>query len=359
MVDVTTEMFTRQMEQLGSDHVLDVRSDTVTKPTQEMRDAMYNAEVGDEYYDEDPTVLRLEEMAADRLGKEAALLVASGTMGNLVSVMTHTRRGDAIIVEADAHVYRCEGGHIAMISGVLPKRMPGRNGILFPEDVDKAQFAKALGFPTITLLCLENTHNAAGGSCTTVQQMEALRAACDKYGMKIHVDGARIFNAAVALGVPASALSKDADSLTFCLSKGLSCPWGALIGADRAFIAEARKNRQAVGGGMRQAGMMAAAGIVALEKMVDRLAEDHANARILAEGLVKLGYGVNLEATQTNIVFVHSFPDGLTPQTFVANLRKGNVWVNVSGGTRVRFLTHYPIVAEDINVIVRLSQAML
>ena len=339
--------------------IIDLRSDTVTKPTQEMREAMYKAEVGDEYYDEDPTVLKLEDMAAERLGTEAALLVASGTMGNLVSVMTHTRRGEMAIVENDAHVFRCEGAHIAMVSGVLPKRVPGHLGVLHPDDVEKALFSSALGFPTATLICVENTHNGTGGSCTTVRQMEALRALANKHNLRIHVDGARIFNAAVALGVKPSELTKDADSLTFCLSKGLCCPWGAIIVGKKSFIEESRRNRQAVGGGMRQAGIMAAAGIVALDKMVDRLAEDHANAKMLAKGFVNMGFGVDMEATQTNIVFVHSFPGDMTPQKLVAKLREDDVWVNVSGGTRVRFLTHYPITKEDIQTTLELVGKMI
>jgi len=223
--------------------IIDLRSDTVTQPTEEMRDAMRNAVVGDDYFREDPTVAQLEELAAAKLGKEAGLFVVSGTMGNLVSILTHTRRGDLIILEADAHVYRCETAHLAAVAGVMPKRVKGNRGVLDPADVEEAIFAEGVLYPRATLVCVENTHNAAGGTCTTPAKMSGLRKVADSHGMAIHVDGARIFSAAVALGVDPQELAKDADSLTFCLSKNLACPFGSLIVGDREFIERAMRNR--------------------------------------------------------------------------------------------------------------------
>ena len=329
--------------------IVDVRSDTITQPTDEMREAMRNAVVGDDYYLEDPSVNELEELAATKLGKEAGLFVTSGTMGNLVSILTHTQRGDAIILEAEAHIYRCETAHLAVVAGVMPKRVRGNKGILDPADVEEAIFAEGVLYPRTSLVCLENTHNAAGGTCVTPDQMSALRKVADSHDMAIHVDGARIFSAAVALGVDPKELAKDADSLTFCLSKDLACPFGSLIVACKEFITHARKNRQMVGGGMRQAGIMAAAGIVALRTMIDRLSEDHDNARALAEGMVKLGFEIDMETVQTNMVFLEVPPEMMDANTFVEDLDKLGVRVNPPRGRRVRMVTHYEVTREDID----------
>ena len=329
--------------------IVDLRSDTVTQPTEEMREAMRNAVVGDDYYRDDPTVTQLEALAAAKFGKEAGLFVTSGTMGNLVSILTHTQRGDAIILEADAHVYRSETAHLAVVAGVMPKRVKGNRGILDPADVEEAIFAEGVLYPRTSLLCVENTHNSAGGTCVTPVQMSAFRRVADIHGMAIHVDGARIFSAAVALGVGPKELAKDADSLTFCLSKNLACPFGSLIVANREFIERARRNRQMVGGGMRQAGIMAAAGIVALRTMIDRLSEDHDNARGLAEALSKLGFEIDMEMVQTNIVFFNVPSEMIDAKKFVQDLGKLGVRVNPPAGRRVRVVTHYGITREDID----------
>ncbi len=327
---------------------VDLRSDTVTQPTPEMREAMKSAIVGDDFYLDDPTVAQLEEMSAAILGKEAGLLVASGTMGNLVSVLSNTQRGDSIILEAEAHVYRCETGHLSALAGVMPKRVKGEKGILNPDDVSAAVFADGVLYPRTSMLCIENTHNAAGGACYTPMHMRSLKEMAEKYGMAVHVDGARVFNAAVALGVEPKELAKDADSLTFCLSKGLACPWGSLVVGDADFIKRARKNRQMVGGGMRQGGIMAAAGIVALESMVDRLAEDHANARLLADGLQRLGLEIDMQAVQTNMVFFQVPSEMMDARTFVTELGRLGVRVNAPSGRRVRMVTHWGVTREDI-----------
>jgi threonine aldolase len=339
--------------------IVDLRSDTVTRPTEEMREAMRNAVVGDDYYGEDPTVVELEELAAEKLGMEAGLFVTSGTMGNLVSILTHTRRGDAIILEAEAHVYRCETAHLAAVAGVMPKRVKGKRGILDPADIEEAIFAEGVLYPRTSLLGVENTHNAAGGTCVTPAQMSALRKVANSHDMAIHVDGARIFSAAVALGVDPKDLAKDADSLTFCLSKNLACPFGSLIVAKREFIKRARKNRQMVGGGMRQAGIMAAAGVVALRTMIERLAEDHKNARVLAEGLLQLGLEIDMEAVQTNMVFFQVPSEMMEANTFVQHLGKSGVRVNPPVGRRIRMVTHYGITREDIEYTMQVVKEVI
>jgi threonine aldolase len=339
--------------------MIDLRSDTITQPTEAMRRAMAQAELGDDYYGEDPTVCRLESLAAEMLGKEAGLFVTSGTMGNLVSVMTHTQRGDAIAVEENSHIYLNENGGVAAIAGVLPHPVRGHLGVMAPEQIETALLSDEVLHSRNRLICVENTHNVAGGTCWTVEDMQAVRAMADEHDMALHVDGARIFNAAVALGVEAEQLAADADSLTFCLSKGLSCPYGSLIVGSKDFIAEARRNRQMLGGGMRQAGVMAAAGIVALETMVDRLAEDHENARLLAEGLQELGCTLDLETVQTNMVFFQAPPGRLSQDAFVRKLGDAGVWVNRPRGERVRMVTHYGIIRDDIQETLRAVRRVL
>jgi threonine aldolase len=331
--------------------IIDLRSDTVTKPTQEMRDAMWKAEVGDDYYFEDPTVRRLEEMAAERFGKEDALFVASGTMGNLVSIFTSVRPGDVIIVETNAHIFRAERGHLGVVSGVQTKAVDGRLGVMAPEAVEDALavFSDATAFPRVSLVCLENTHNGAGGTCWSAAQIRAIKKVADTRHLKIHIDGARIFNAAVAQNVDPKVLAQDADSVQFCLSKGLCCPYGSLVVGRKDFIKEARFARQMVGGGMRQAGIMAAAGIVALETMVDRLEEDHANARLLAERLRDAGFKINMESVQTNMVFVDGAPGAATMEGWVAELRSRGYLMNTPSKTgRMRMVTHYGIERADV-----------
>ncbi len=328
--------------------IVDLRSDTVTQPTDEMREAMRNAVVGDDGYREDRTVTELEDLAADTFGKEAGLFVTSGTMGNLVSILTHTQRGDAIILEAEAHLYRSETAHLAAVAGVMPKRVKGLRGILAPADVEDALFAEGIWYPRTSLLCVENTHNAAGGTCVTPAHMDALRKVADRNGLAIHVDGARIFSAAVALDVAPRELAQDTDSLTFCLTKNLACPFGSLIVGRKEFIERARKNRQMVGGGMRQAGIMAAAGIVALRTMIERISEDHENARVLAGELFELGFEIDMEAVQTNIVFVEVPSELMDAKQFVHHLGNLGVKVNPPRGRRVRMVTHYGITRGDI-----------
>ncbi len=330
---------------------IDLRSDTVTKPTPEMRRAMYEAEVGDDVYGEDPTVNRLEERAAELLGKEAALLVPTGTQGNQVAVLTHTRRGQEVIVEAESHVYLYEVGGIAALANCQVRPIPGVRGAMDPAAVEAAIRAENVHFPRTGLICLENTHNRSGGCVLPPENVAAIAEVAHRHGIPVHLDGARIFNAAVALGRPAAELVAPVDSVMFCLSKGLAAPVGSLLVGSRAFIAEARRYRKLLGGGMRQAGVLAAAGLVALEMMIDRLAEDHANARRLAEGLAEVpGLKVDLETVQTNMVMVDIVAERWTARALVEALRREGVLCNDTGPRRIRLVTHKDVTAADIEL---------
>ena len=268
-----------------TDRIIDLRSDTVTLPTPAMREAIAKAELGDDVFGEDPTVNRLEAMAAEMLGKEAALLTASGTMSNLVALLAHCQRGDEVIVGSEAHVLHYEAVGAAALGGLELRPIPNDDrGRLDPSDVERAVRPPDIHQPRSTLVCLENTHNRCGGAVLSEHDLAAVAQAARRWGMAVHLDGARIFNAAVALGMPAAQLARHVDSVAFCLSKGLACPVGSVLCGSAQFIQRARRYRKMVGGGMRQAGIIAAAGIVALETMIDRLQEDHDNARVLAEG---------------------------------------------------------------------------
>lgn len=284
---------------------IDLRSDTVTQPTPEMREAMAKAEVGDDVFGDDPTVNKLEELAAAKLGKEAAVFVASGTMGNLISLLTHCGRGEEVIVGGEAHIFRYEAGGSSALGGIPQFQISNNPDGTLPLDRVEAAIRGGDQHEARTkLIALENTQNRCGGTVLPIEYMRQVRELANRYGLKVHLDGARVFNAAVALGVDVKAITQHVDSVTFCLSKGLSAPVGSVICGDQDFIARARRNRKMLGGGMRQAGILAAAGIIALEKMIDRLADDHANAKRLAEGLADTpGFVVDVDRVQTNIVF--------------------------------------------------------
>ncbi len=339
--------------------IIDIRSDTLTKPTEEMYRAMREAELGDEQAGEDPTVNKLQEMAAEKLGKEAGLFVTSGTMGNLVALLTHTNPGDSVILEAESHTYRCEGGGISALGGAMPKRVAGKLGVPSPEDIEKAVIGEGNLFATTTLISLENTHNAAGGTCISAEQMNPIKRVADKHGLQIHVDGARIFNAAVALKTDTGKLVKAADSVQFCLSKGLCCPFGSLLVGNRDFIKRAMKKRQMVGGGMRQAGVIAAAGIVALNHMIDRLEEDHEKAKIMAEGLQELGLYIDIETVQTNMVFFNVPSSIMEPVELVQKLRDNNVRIGPPKKNRIRVVMHKDISKKDVKHALKIFQAVI
>jgi len=331
-----------------------LRSDTVTLPTDEMREAMNNAEVGDDVYQEDPTVNQLEELAANKVGKEAALFVPSGTMGNLIAVLTHCQRGDEVIVEMDSHIYYYEVGGMSAVAGVIPRLIIGNKGIPDPQDIKMALRDENLHYPKTTLICLENTHNRAGGTITPPEVIEEICRLAHQQNIQVHLDGARIFNAAIALNIQPALLTKNVDSLMFCLSKGLSAPVGSILAGSKEFIQRARKNRKMLGGGMRQAGILAAAGIIALEQMMERLKEDHKNARILGEGLANIsGIKVDLETVQTNMVYFDLQESGMDTYQFLPKLAKYNILGLPRPPTKVRLVTHYGISEEDIYATIK------
>lgn len=328
--------------------IIDLRSDTVTMPTAEMRKAMYNAEVGDDVYGEDPTVNRLEELGASLTGKEAGLFVASGTMGNQVAAMVHTKKSDEIICEAESHIYYFEVGGLACLSGAQARPIAAPRGILTAPLIRQHIRGIDVHVPDTGLICLENTHNRAGGSCYTLEGLREIKELAESRQIPVHMDGARIFNAAVALGSPVSEIARHADTVQLCLSKGLCAPVGSLIVGQKAFIERARRFRKMVGGGLRQAGIIAAAGIVAMTQMVERLADDHKHARILGEALANIGFAVDLETVQTNIVIADVKPFGLKAEDFVITLAQNGIKANAFGEYRVRFVTHYGIEQNDI-----------
>jgi threonine aldolase len=330
----------------------DLRSDTVTQPTPEMRAAMATAEVGDDVYGEDPTVNRLQEMAAERMGKQAGLFVASGTMGNLVAILAHCQRGDEAIVGDKAHTFLYEAGGISALGGVHSCQLPNQpDGSLALEDIEVAIRSDDPHEPVTRLICLENTHNRCGGTYQTPEYTRQVSKFAHARGLSVHLDGARIFNAAVALdekmGVGARhvvpLLTAPVDSVTFCLSKGLCAPVGSVLCGSKEFIRKALRLRKMLGGGMRQAGILAAAGIVALERMTERLAEDHARAKKLADGLGQVpGLALDAGTPATNMVFLSLTPDvRSTIAEVIDGLKKRGVLIGAEGERYFRLVTHY------------------
>lgn len=334
---------------------IDVRSDTVTKPTPEMREAMAKADVGDDVYGEDETVNRLQEMAAARTGHEAALFVASGTMGNLTGILAHCDRGDEVILGKSAHTFLFEGGGISVLGGVHSSQLPNQpDGSLALDDIEDAIRRDDPHEPVTRLIALENTHNRCGGTYQTVKYTRQVVEFAHQRGLKVHLDGARVFNAATALGVNVSELTSPPDSITFCLSKGLAAPVGSVLCGSKDFIKKAHRIRKMLGGGMRQAGILAAAGIVALEIMVPRLGEDHARARKLAEGL-RQNRGIVLDegTPATNMIFMNLADNiPLSAEDLSKKLKEKGILVGVTGARRFRLVTHYQIDNEAIERVV-------
>ena len=336
---------------------IDLRSDTVTLPSPEMRQAIAEAELGDDVFGDDPTVNRLEAMAAEVMGKESALLTTSGTPSTLTAMLAHCQRGDEVIVGDEAHILHYEAGGAFALGGLGLR--PVRNdeqGRLDLGEVRNAIRGRDVHFPPTGLICVENTHNRCGGSVLSEDDLAAVRHLADEYGLPVHLDGARLFNAAVALGVPASSLARYADSVAFSLCKGLACPVGSVLCGSGEFIARARRFRKMLGGGMRQAGIIAAAGVYALENMVDRLAEDHDNARLLAEGLSGIP-GISLAPPpQSDLVFFTA--EGWDLGELVRRLSERGVLCLDEGG-RIRMVTHYGIERRDVEeALVRVRELM-
>ena len=327
--------------------------DTATLPTPEMMAAIAAAPLGDDVYGEDPTVNELEATAATMLGKAAAVLLPSATMANLAAVMSWTRPGDEVVLEAGAHLLYYEAGGLSAVAGCVPLPVPGERGVLHADAVQRRLRHPDIHFPHTSLLCVENTHNRAGGTVTPVAVMKELRDLCDRHGLALHVDGARIFNAAAALGVPAAGLAADADSVSFALSKGLSAPVGALLTGTTEFIDRARRARKMLGGGMRQAGVIAAAGLVALRTGVERLSEDHERAGQIAARLAALpGLHVDPGSVETNMVLADTSGWGLSAEQTVAALAARGIKAAPRPPDTVRFVTHRQIADAEVNALV-------
>ncbi len=329
--------------------IIDFRSDTVTLPTKEMLETVLEASLGDDVYREDPTVNKLQEIAAKMFGKEQALFVTSGTQGNIVSVLAHTKPGDSVIMDSRSHIYNNELGGMAVIGGVLAKPIYGEGGILNPDDVSTSIQQRTLHSPGTTLICIENTHNAAGGVCWNIDQIKSIHDVASDNDVSLHMDGARVFNAAVALNREVRDIARNVDSVMCCLSKGLCAPVGSIVVGNEEFIEKTLRWRKMLGGGMRQAGILAAPGIIALTKMVDRLKDDHDNARILAEGLADIdGFKIDLNTVQTNIVRFNIEGTGISTEEFCNKLGKYGIKVGGSG-TSIRMVTHLYISRRDID----------
>ena len=328
--------------------IVDLRSDTFTLPTQEMMQAIQTAELGDDVFREDPTINKLEDIAAQKVGKESALFVTSGTQANVVCLLTHTCHGDEVIMEAQSHIYLYEVGAMAALGGLMAHPIPGKRGVLTPEDVKKAIRGDNIHFPQTRLVCMENTHNNAGGTVITPAQIKAVADVVPP-NIKMHLDGARVFNAAIALNTDVKNITNPFDSVMFCLSKGLSSPVGSIVCGSEEFIKRARKTRKLLGGGMRQAGILAACGIVSLEKMIDRLKDDHKNAKKLAKGLSHFpGIRIDLDTVQTNIL-IFNVADLGGSYTFIEQLEKKGVKCLPRDENHVRMVTHRMISDKDID----------
>jgi threonine aldolase len=341
---------------------VDLRSDTVTYPTPAMREAMAHAEVGDDVLGEDPTINKLQEMAAARMGKEAGLFVPSGTMGNLIAVLAHCGRGDEVIMGTLGHTFLFEGGGISALGGVFPHTVPNQpDGTLLLEDIRGALRADDVHQPISRLVVLENTQNRCGGAPLSVEYTQQVGDLAHHHNLKVHIDGARIFNAAAELGVSAAALAAPADSITFCLSKGLCAPVGSVLCGTKEFIARGKRVRKALGGGMRQVGILAAAGVVALEQMVDRLSEDHRRARKLGEGLSQIpGISLDNGIPRTNMVFITLAPEvKCTAAEAAAQLKAQGIRVGVVGERKFRMVTHYWIDDAGVERTIQAFQTIL
>lgn len=330
--------------------IIDFRSDTLTKPTEEMRKAMHDAKVGDDVYGEDPTINKLEEMAADKVGMEAALFVPSGTMGNQLALLSHTQRGQEIILEDWSHIFRFEAGGLAFLSGLQARTIIGNKGVMNIDDVKGAIISDDnIHHPQTGLICLENTHNMAGGVVVPIDNTKSIYDLAKKNDIPVHLDGARIFNASTYLNKDVREITKYTDSVMFCLSKGLCAPVGSILAGKADFIKKARKLRKMLGGGMRQAGIIAAAGIIALENMIERLHEDHENIKVLAEGLGNIsGIKINEETIHTNILMINIKDTGFGSNELSSRLKEVGILATPITNEIMRFVTHRHINKENI-----------
>lgn len=340
---------------------IDLRSDTITLPTKEMLDAIDRADLGDDVFQEDPTINQLEELAAKRFNKQAALFVPSGTMANLVAVLSHCQRGDEVILGDQAHTFLYEAGGISSFGGVHSRQLVNQaDGTIAIDDIKHAIRKEDVHFPTTRLICLENTHNRCFGMPLSSDYVNSVAEVAKNDSILVHVDGARIFNAAVSLDTSVAELTHEIDSVSFCLSKGLSAPAGSLLCGPEDFIYRARRNRKALGGGMRQAGILAAAGIVALEKMTERIADDHQNARALAEGISDIkGISIDLDKIQTNIIYFSLDHPKIESSLFLDKMCEKNIHFFELGPSWYRLVTHNGISKDDVSNVVEEFRQLL
>jgi len=339
----------------------DFRSDTVTTPTPKMRQAMAEAEVGDDVIGVDPTVQKLEALAARMMGKEAGMFCPSGTMGNSIAVKAWTRELQEVIVEARSHVYNLESTHMTFISRVTPRPLPSVRGAMDPADVERAVKTPNVHTPETSLICVENTHNNWGGAVVPLENLAALRGVADRHGLRLHIDGARLFNASTASGVPVVEYARQADSVMFCLSKGLSAPIGSMLVGPRAFIDYGRRIRKALGGGMRQVGIIAAAGLIALTEMTGRLGDDHRRAKTLARGIASF-HGVEIDpaSVETNIIiFGFEHPKLSAPALLAELAARGVLALAAPGGSGIRMVTHKDVDDADVDRAIGAFRAIL
>lgn len=331
--------------------MIDLRSDTVTKPSEKMRKAMYEAEVGDDVYGEDPTVNQLEEIAADKLGKAAALFVPSGTQGNQIAGLVHCKPGQEVIMEAQAHLFLYEAAAMSAFAGVQIKTLIGERGAMKPDEVEAAIRGTDIHEPETGLICIENTHNKAGGAVIPLKNMEEIHQIAKRSGIPVHLDGARLFNAAAASQIPVKEFAKYTDSVQFCLSKGLGAPVGSIIAGSADFILKARKWRKRLGGGLRQAGVLAAPGIIALNENVNLLEADHEHAKLLAEGLQNID-GIVLEnQVETNIILLKFSNSTKTTKDFLNQLKEEGILAGAFGPGVIRFVTNNGVDSKDIDKV--------
>lgn len=337
---------------------IDLRSDTVTQPTDEMREAMAKAVVGDDVYGDDPTICLLEKRAAEYAGKEAALFVPSGTMGNQLAVMTHTKRGNEIIAEENCHIIQHEVGAVAILSSVMVRTVRGKKGVMNPQDVLEAIRGNDIHYPETGLICMENA--LSNGTVVPLEVMKEIYEIAKNHDIPVHLDGARLFNAATYLKTEAAQITQYTDSVMFCLSKGMCAPVGSMLAGSKEFIEKARKNRKILGGGMRQAGILAAAGLIALEKMSKRLYIDHENAKYLAKQLMSIpGIKLDYEDVQIDMVFFDMEGTGVNPDKLVDEFFKKGIKINGVEGGLMRFVTNNDVTKEDIDYTIQCMKEML
>lgn len=334
--------------------IIDLRSDTVTKPSPEMRRVMAEAEVGDDVFGDDPTMNKLQEKVADMLGKEAALFVPSGTMANTIAILAHTQPGDEVIVERESHTFNYEVAGAAVMGGVQLNTILGERGILEPDQIAREIREPNVHIPPTKLICLENTHNRGGGSIYPLEKIQAIHNLAQRHNIKMHLDGARLFNACVATGISPNEYAQNFDSLMFCFSKGLGAPVGSILVGSKAFIERAHRVRKMLGGGMRQVGILAAAAWYALENNVERLAEDHAHAQMLAIELAKIkGFQVNPEHVETNILVFDVSQSGFSVAEVLSKFKSKGILMVSFGRTLARAVTHLDVSREDIEITIR------